>query len=207
MVHQLLLRLQSQINGGSILLQKVIECVYLTFLTFLTTTAIAMLLVKWTWIDMIINSGGIILSSVVFVVFYYLINSYFQINHYSFWLNKIVGYTIIISSLFIIAATNGFQIQRLMVTPAIVIRNGFFLKGVTTSQVNTTLLIIMMLGIVSCFILNNKNSFKRAVCHKKIELTKRQKKSFKVILSLGYLCMVIYTIQPTIRYLINGIFQ
>jgi len=186
------------------LLQRAFECLYLTFLTFLATTAIAMLLVKWTWIDMIINSGGIVFSSVVFVVVYYIIHTYFGLSNQVFWLNKKLGYIIITSSLLIIIATNGFHLQRLLTTPAIVIRNGFFLNGITIAQVNNILLLIFTLGVASTLVVVSK--VKNEVRSHKGKLTIGQKRSVFVMISLGYLLMVVYTLQPTIRYLINGLF-
>jgi NADH:ubiquinone oxidoreductase subunit 6 (subunit J) len=166
-----------------------------------------MFLVKWTWIDMIINSGGIVFSSVVFAILYFVCNSYFELSKNFFWLSKRFGSTVILISLLIIGATNGFESQRLLVTPAIVIRNGFFQKGISIAQMNVIMLLIIAVGIVLFFIIHSPSFANRENCYCQKNLTKLQKRIFTSTLIFGYLLMIIYTIQPTVRYLINGIFH
>lgn len=188
------------------MIQKILECTYLSFITFLTTTAIAMLLVKWTWIDMIINSGGIIYSSVIFVILFYWVNSYFPIVNDRGIYQITVGTPIILASLLVVAATNGFDLERLLVTPAIVIRNGFFLSGVTLGQINQTVFVILLLGIILSVVVMFSKQFASATSEPARKLSNRQKLSIVAIISIAYVLTVIYTIQPTVRYFINGIF-
>ncbi|OEF95935.1 hypothetical protein [Desulfuribacillus alkaliarsenatis] len=173
------------------------------FIHFFVGLAVAMLMVKWTWLDMRTNAGAIIPALLMISGFVYLINTKVRIYQTLYW-QRPLAIILVAASGVVIALTNSFNSLHMQIVPASTVRAGFFLKNITLNQINVWVGIVFLIGIVSYVIYHKlQTSIDNDDTRSTLKGTKRI-----IILTVMYtvfIILIMYMVQPGIRYFINSL--
>ncbi|OEH84973.1 hypothetical protein BHU72_07215 [Desulfuribacillus stibiiarsenatis] len=192
------------------ILRWVIGLFQTIFIHFLLGLAIAMLMVKWTWLDMRSNAGAMIFALLIISTCVYLLNSKVRLYRKLYWQRPLIGSLLIGFSGIIIVATNSFTIDHMLIVPAYTVRAGFFLKNVSLAQVNMTMLIILIVGLISHILLHANRwgllkglSLQSKEEHPIRETSRKRKMQILGVMYPVFIFLTLYLVQPGIRYFIN----
>lgn len=134
------------------------------YVWFLISLAIAMCLTTWSWLDMRVNSEGIISVSLIFCAVVYVLYSLFRLLDRAlllFWQKRPWSEVMIWSSIGLIVVLGLFQSGRLAILPASLFRDSVLWGSLTLEQVNVIMLFVVVLGYVCHYVYHRLNGQSR----------------------------------------------
>lgn len=171
--------------------------IHAVFLMFLLGLSLASALIKITWLDMRADLGALMPAFIVIAVILFALNRFYEMDSYLFWEKKGFPLFFIPVAILVILAANEFNGQRLSLLPASTVREGFNWKFLSIADMNWILAAMIVLGIGNLFI------YKKRTLEGRRSMDKRQKQTIWMILVPSALLLILYLVQPGVRYFIN----
>jgi uncharacterized membrane protein YdjX (TVP38/TMEM64 family) len=171
------------------------------YISWYTGLALAMLLVQWTWFDMRSNAGAVIAILLIVLSAVYILNTIFKLYNELFWLKWKISEVFIWASVFMILATNMFDLDRLAVVPANVIKSGLPLP--LPEALNIWLVVMWGVGYV-LHLIYQRISGEQVSLQQPIQLTDKRKRHINLIIALTTIFLAFYFLHVEFQVFINS---